>query len=41
MLGTKVINPTMRSNMGSDRKVIDMKAFYSSRVQALRDAGRQ
>ena len=27
--------------IGPDHKVIDMKAFYSALVQALRDAGRE
>ena len=30
--------PEERTNIGRDRKVIDMKAFYATLVQALRDA---
>jgi hypothetical protein len=38
LLDTKVTRPEERTNIGPDHKLIDMKAFYATLAQALRDA---
>ena len=37
----EIAHGLIQSYIGPDHKVIDMKAFYSALVQALRDAGLQ